>query len=189
MTGKSLSELFSERIFARLGAEHDAYFTVDPTGAEFAGGGLNLTLRDLARFGEMIGSAAATTASRSCPTPSSTTSGAAATAALRAGGLQDAAGLELSQHVVGVARRHGTFTAVGFTVRRSTSIRRPRWSSRVRVAPLAGNVISIRRRCRRITPSPRYSWGNASAATLRGESQRCSGLGWPAVKRLGLPSL
>ena len=37
---------------ARLGAEQDAYFIVDPTGVEFAGGGLNLTLRDLARFGE-----------------------------------------------------------------------------------------------------------------------------------------
>ena len=54
VTGKSLSELLSERIFARLGAEHDAFFTVDPTGAEFAGGGLNLTLRDLARFGELM---------------------------------------------------------------------------------------------------------------------------------------
>ena len=32
----------------------DAYFTVDPNGTEFAGGGLNLTLRDLARFGEMM---------------------------------------------------------------------------------------------------------------------------------------
>lgn len=53
-SGKSLSDLLSERIFARLGAEHDAFFTIDPTGAEFAGGGLNLTLRDLARFGEMI---------------------------------------------------------------------------------------------------------------------------------------
>jgi CubicO group peptidase (beta-lactamase class C family) len=54
VTGRSLSELLSERIFARLGAEHDAYFTVDSTGAAFAGGGLNLTLRDLARFGEMM---------------------------------------------------------------------------------------------------------------------------------------
>lgn len=54
VTRKSLSELLSERIWARLGAEHDAFFTVDPTGAEFAGAGLNLTLRDLARFGEMI---------------------------------------------------------------------------------------------------------------------------------------
>ena len=54
VTSRSLSELLRERIFARLGAEHDAFFTVDSTGAEFAGGGLNLTLRDLARFGEMI---------------------------------------------------------------------------------------------------------------------------------------
>jgi CubicO group peptidase (beta-lactamase class C family) len=37
-----------------MGAEHDAYFTVDSTGAEFAGGGLSLTLRDLARFGELM---------------------------------------------------------------------------------------------------------------------------------------
>ena len=54
VTGKPLSDLLSERIFARLGAEHDAYFTIDPTGVEFAGGGLNLTLRDLARFGEAM---------------------------------------------------------------------------------------------------------------------------------------
>jgi len=54
VSGKSLSDLLHDRIFGRLGAEHDAYFTVDPTGAEFAGGGLNLTLRDLARFGELM---------------------------------------------------------------------------------------------------------------------------------------
>jgi CubicO group peptidase (beta-lactamase class C family) len=54
VSGHSVSELLSERIFGRLGAEHDAYFTVDPTGADFAGGGLNLTLRDLARFGELM---------------------------------------------------------------------------------------------------------------------------------------
>jgi hypothetical protein len=54
VSGHSLSELLSERIFSRLGAEHDAYLTVDPTGAEFAGIGLSLTLRDLARFGELM---------------------------------------------------------------------------------------------------------------------------------------
>jgi CubicO group peptidase (beta-lactamase class C family) len=54
VTGNPLSELLRERLFSRLGAEHDAFFTVDPTGAEFAGGGLNLTLRDLARFGEVM---------------------------------------------------------------------------------------------------------------------------------------
>lgn len=54
VTGQSLCDLLSERIFARIGAEHDAFFTVDATGAEFAGAGLNLTLRDLARFGELM---------------------------------------------------------------------------------------------------------------------------------------
>jgi CubicO group peptidase (beta-lactamase class C family) len=54
VTGKRLSELLRDRLWTRLGVEQDAYFTVDPTGVEFAGGGLNLTLRDLARFGEMM---------------------------------------------------------------------------------------------------------------------------------------
>jgi CubicO group peptidase (beta-lactamase class C family) len=54
VTGKGLSELLRERIFSVIGAEQDAYFTVDPSGAEFAGGGLNLALRDMARFGEMM---------------------------------------------------------------------------------------------------------------------------------------
>jgi len=53
-TKKSLSELLRERLWSRLGMEQDAYFTVDPVGTEFAGGGLNLTLRDMARFGEMM---------------------------------------------------------------------------------------------------------------------------------------
>jgi CubicO group peptidase (beta-lactamase class C family) len=52
-TGKSLSQLMRERYWSRLGVEHDAYFIIDQVGTESAGGGLNLTLRDLARFGEM----------------------------------------------------------------------------------------------------------------------------------------
>jgi CubicO group peptidase (beta-lactamase class C family) len=54
VTRKSLSDLMRERFWSRLGVEQDAYFTVDPVGTEFAGGGLNLTLRDMARFGEMM---------------------------------------------------------------------------------------------------------------------------------------
>jgi len=54
VTGRSVSELLRERLWSKLGVEEDAYFTVDPTGVEFAGGGLNLTLRDMARFGEMM---------------------------------------------------------------------------------------------------------------------------------------
>lgn len=44
----------SERIWSRLGMEQDAYFSVDSVGNEFAGGGLNTGLRDLARFGELM---------------------------------------------------------------------------------------------------------------------------------------
>ena len=53
-TGKTISELMSGYLWSMLGVEQDAYFTIDTTGVEFAGAGLNLTLRDLARFGEMM---------------------------------------------------------------------------------------------------------------------------------------
>lgn len=52
--GQSVSGLLSERIWSKLGMAQDAYFTVDALGTEFAGGGLNTNLRDLARFGEMM---------------------------------------------------------------------------------------------------------------------------------------
>jgi CubicO group peptidase (beta-lactamase class C family) len=54
VTGKSVGELMGERFWTRLGVEQDGYFTVDATGVEFAGGGFNAALRDLARFGEMM---------------------------------------------------------------------------------------------------------------------------------------
>lgn len=54
VTGRNLAQLLSERIWSRLGAEQDAYMSVDSTGTPFAGGGLNTGLRDLARFGEMV---------------------------------------------------------------------------------------------------------------------------------------
>ena len=53
-TGQSIGQYLSERIWSRMGAEQDAYFTVDSVGNEFAGGGLNAGLRDMARFGEMM---------------------------------------------------------------------------------------------------------------------------------------
>ena len=54
VSGRSVAQLLSERIWSKLGAEQDAYMSVDSTGTPFAGGGLNTGLRDLARFGEMI---------------------------------------------------------------------------------------------------------------------------------------
>jgi CubicO group peptidase (beta-lactamase class C family) len=53
-SGKSLAALLSERIWQPMGAQSDAYFSLDSVGAESGGGGLNTTLPDLARFGEMI---------------------------------------------------------------------------------------------------------------------------------------
>ncbi len=54
VTGRNVAQMLSERIWRHLGAEQDAYFTVDSIGTPFAGGGLNTGLRDLARFGEML---------------------------------------------------------------------------------------------------------------------------------------
>ncbi len=53
-TGKSVASLLSEKIWSQLGMEQSAYYQVDALGIPFAGGGLNASLRDLARFGELI---------------------------------------------------------------------------------------------------------------------------------------
>ena len=54
VTGKQPQDYLSERIWSKIGAEHDASITVDSAGSPFTAGGLNLTLRDMARFGETM---------------------------------------------------------------------------------------------------------------------------------------
>jgi len=54
VSGQNVAQLLSERIWSRLGVEQDAYMSVDSIGTPFAGGGLNASLRDLVRFGEMM---------------------------------------------------------------------------------------------------------------------------------------
>jgi CubicO group peptidase (beta-lactamase class C family) len=54
VTGKRPHQVMSERIWSKLGAEHDADMVVDSAGAPAVGGGLNPTLRDMARFGEAM---------------------------------------------------------------------------------------------------------------------------------------
>ncbi len=54
VTGKSVAQLLTERIWSTMGMEQDAYYQIDALGTPFAGGGLNAGLRDLARFGEMM---------------------------------------------------------------------------------------------------------------------------------------
>ena len=53
-SGKSVTELASERLWRRMGAEQDAYQTVDSLGVPFAGGGLTAGLRDLGRLGLLM---------------------------------------------------------------------------------------------------------------------------------------
>lgn len=52
--GRALSDLLGEYLWTPLGAETDAYVTLDPEGAMRAAGGICAAPRDLARFGEMI---------------------------------------------------------------------------------------------------------------------------------------
>lgn len=54
VTGLSTAALVEQRIWRKLGAEHDAYMLLDAKGTEWAGAGFNVTLRDLARFAEMV---------------------------------------------------------------------------------------------------------------------------------------
>ena len=54
VTGQSLADMVSEQIWQRMGAEEDGYITVDSIGVPFGGGGMSASLRDLARFGELM---------------------------------------------------------------------------------------------------------------------------------------
>ncbi|MHA6261797.1 serine hydrolase domain-containing protein [Arenibacterium sp. CAU 1754] len=54
VTGKAVTELASERLWRRMGAEQDAYQTVDGKGVPFAGGGVTAGLRDLGRLGQLM---------------------------------------------------------------------------------------------------------------------------------------
>ncbi len=54
VTGRRLAKLVSEELWQKLGCEESGCFTVDPAGYALADGGFNATLRDYARFGQMI---------------------------------------------------------------------------------------------------------------------------------------
>ena len=54
VTGAPIAELVGELLWAPMGAERDAWYACDETGAEMTSGGLAATLRDLARLGETM---------------------------------------------------------------------------------------------------------------------------------------
>jgi len=53
-TGKDLSELLTQELWSKLGAEQDAYILLDHHQQAYASAGFNATLRDLGRFGQMM---------------------------------------------------------------------------------------------------------------------------------------
>ena len=53
-TGMDLTDLLSNLIWSKMGAEQDGYMTVDSKGTPFAGGGLSAGLRDLGRIGFLM---------------------------------------------------------------------------------------------------------------------------------------
>ena len=52
-TGRTIPGLLSEKIITPMGLEYEPYYVTDGTGTAFVLGGLNLTTRDYARFGQM----------------------------------------------------------------------------------------------------------------------------------------
>lgn len=54
VTGKHYATLLSERIWSRLGAQEDAYVFADANGGQVTSVGVDATLRDLGRLGEML---------------------------------------------------------------------------------------------------------------------------------------
>ena len=54
ITNKPLWQALQETVWDRIGAEADALLTVNSEGQAYASGGLNMRLRDLARFGQVF---------------------------------------------------------------------------------------------------------------------------------------
>lgn len=52
--GATIAELLTKHLWLPLGAETDGYVTIDRHGAARTAGGICVTLRDLARFGDMV---------------------------------------------------------------------------------------------------------------------------------------
>jgi len=54
LMGQSLAEVMQKYIWLKLGVDRDAFWIVEASAAETAGSGLVTTLRDMARFGQMM---------------------------------------------------------------------------------------------------------------------------------------
>jgi hypothetical protein len=127
VSGKSVTELASERLWRPLGVEQDAYQTVDGKGVPFAGGGITAGLRDLGRLGQLMLNEGEWNGERLFP--------AEVVAKIRAGGDRAKFGSGFPTFGAGsYTSQWWVFTTTtapmpraACMARRSTSIRRPRW--------------------------------------------------------------
>lgn len=51
---KSVAQELADTLWTKIGAEREAFYTVDSIGTPFAGGGFNATLRDMGRLGQLV---------------------------------------------------------------------------------------------------------------------------------------
>ena len=65
-TGRRYADLLAEGLWSRIGAEHDAFVTVDEAGFACANGGVSVSMRDLARFGYLVLNGGSVAAHRAC---------------------------------------------------------------------------------------------------------------------------
>ena len=54
VSGSALNKFMADNVWSKIGAEHDAFFTVDAAFNPIATGGFNTTLRDFARIGLVV---------------------------------------------------------------------------------------------------------------------------------------
>jgi CubicO group peptidase (beta-lactamase class C family) len=64
--GRRYPQLLAECLWSHVGAEHDALVTVDEMGFAMANGGVSASLRDLGRFGYLVGNGGSLGTHRAC---------------------------------------------------------------------------------------------------------------------------
>lgn len=113
-SGKPLYQVLSERFWVPMGMERDAYMQVDSVGTGYAAGGLNLQLRDFARFCEMMRSGGRFNGRQIVPAAVvADIAGGASPEAFKAGGYQTLPGWSYHNQWWVSHNEHGAYMARG----------------------------------------------------------------------------
>ena len=128
VTGEPLASALSRRLWSPLGCEQDACLTVDASGTAFGGAGLSASLRDVARFGELM----------------------------RCGGARGSQQVLLEAVVADIARGAdpARFTAAGYTLLPGYSYRNMWWVAPAATGVFEARGIHGQR----LSVSPRQEW-------------------------------